>query len=389
MREIKSKRELELDTIVYPWQVMEGQGETWLILRQRKLVDTVEIKELRDVMLNESSWTIAIRQAGRSLYKGNIGFTVYYMDKDVEETDDVVSAEAPQEESSCRRLFNDGKAIVLTHMKKRESPSTIFPSILKDQVKTAGQHGPEPNGVKTCEISMPWQAWLYGEGESGEPEVVKVHLGMDGLKTILLEVAVKIQVKQDLRLTCFTKYKCALPPKEEVLYTIQEVAVQEVIGAVVDRAFYAASVDPLTAHLNLRYFKKTIVIFVSAVNGGERILTASALNYEQTKMTGIPAPPVPPVFYRCLIRTKDVLAIDANKVLCKNEYLWLLDYTGENLKDCQQETKAAPLALVPGDAAPSQSAIPPRQRPGEKWLKKTGKQANKPTKTGLCLKIVK
>lgn len=371
MTEIKKQVTLELDALGAPWQTVEGDCESWIILR-RKIVVQKEITMLKGVSGLESSWEILYQEEEKRLYSGSIALNLYYQGISVEEVAQNFS-EADEEESLCRELL-------ILPEKKIEFPQQTgpeelshFPSLLTDKTEFEQLNPDQEQADEAVRVEIPWQTWVFGKGKETSPQIVKIHLAQIGLHTFLLEVLMQIELETEMVTKKMPQEGFALTPKEEMLLMLPEENAEQIMGVTIQRAICKSRGEADSKILIMESLQKTSVIFISKNRGRERFLTASVIQTERNRIPLASLPLVQPVHYHFYKQGFNYLQLDDNKILCKSQSLWGVDFLLPQEKRAH-ESKAKDMDKAPPLAAAEMAPlIMARPKPGEKWFKKSGK----------------
>lgn len=371
MTEIKKQVTLELDALGAPWQTVEGDCESWIILR-RKIVVPKEITLPKGASGVESSWEILCREEEKRLYSGSIALNLYYQGISVEEVAKNFK-EADEEESLCRELLIlPEKKIEFPQQKTGLEELNHFPSLLIDKMEFEQSNPGQEQADESVRVEIPWQTWAFGKGKETSPKIVKIHLAQIGLHTFLLELLMQIELETEMATKKVPQEGFALTPKEEMVLILPEENAEQVLGVTIQRALCKSRGEADSKILIMESLQKTSVIFISKTQGRERFLTASVIQTARNRIPLASLPLVQPVRYHFYKQAFNYLQLDDNKILCKSQFLWGVDFLlpqpkrarGNNAKDTVRAASAA-AELVP--------FIMARPKPGEKWFKKSGK----------------
>ncbi len=359
--------EFKLNPPGYPWHIVEGDGETWLILRQKVKLPVIEIARVDNVILQDFVWRVFTKEFDKSLFQGTVRLTVYY--SEVQNQDQELPQETWVDEHLARQLLKkdetcSGKNIV----RKDRQVKTAFPSILLDGdfYKAVSNPGTPEKGAWHLEI--PWQAWLYGTGKYQDPQIEKVHVAQVGLNTLLVEILIKIIANNQLDLLNFRLLQYGLLPREELIFKLDGQKIEKILGVTLQRALHQTIYDSESSQLQLRTFKEVSILFISGEKGGERILTASHLVEENQVIPFWPQDWQRPLSYGIFNKWLGIVKVAADKLLFQGDYLWFVRAVEETRIEkvaVLEERRKSALAAV---------AVPPRKKPGEKWLKKDKKE---------------
>ncbi len=364
MRNVK-QIELTLENPDYSWHIAESDGETWVILRDKKKLDACLITEITDICLERFSWEVFLQEKEKRLYKGTLGLRVRCGMSCMSDLSPVVS-DAADEEALSRELFLPTKKQSFPQYQRKEEASTLFADLLLDSLEAV--MSPDEDNKSGIVIDIPWQAWLYGDGKELDPKLVKVHVAQTGLCSILLEAVIKLEV-QKVEPSCEPSEKnISLLLKDEKLLQLKDKEIGEVVGIADRTAFHASYRYHGLDNVILETMKKMSVIFVSPLIAQERIMVASATAREHKEITARQLPSVQPVYFKILRKSRKIERSDSSKVFYRDELFYTLDY------ETTQEVSADEACFEKEDIPVSAAVIPiplERQRPGEKYLKKS------------------
>lgn len=394
MRTPIDKGNLELTKPGYPWQVIEGDGVTWLILRQKNKLENKEIKTLEGVYLDHFSWTLQEKSRGKYIYSGNLTLSVRYR-AGLIDGNSVEFVDEGEDEVLCREVllapdksqYKNQKYMTLEPSKESNPIDSIFPSLLLDKVDRI-KNTNEVFADDYWNLNIPWQANLHCSGQGKEPRIAKVHLAQIGLSTILIEVLLEFVADERIPGIEIQSGDYSLVFQGEKILTIDDDDIQEVLGVVQQRGLYKALADCEEKSFLLMNSLCTSIIYISAICGGERILTASCINKEETKLTGISSLLLPPVdYYQTGQEIKYNLA-DKRKLVCRykqkceimQKYIASRDdqITDSLKEECNQKNKKQEdLTKII------------RKKACEKWIKKTGPNKDEKSSYKLFMTIKK
>lgn len=282
---------LTSESYSYPWQVLEADNETWIIVRWKERVSSKPLSKVCGVALDNFSWDVVYQDGGKCFYGGEIAFEANYQEEDFPVNITGI-AEAGKEEALFRELLFTGRRIAIDSSKKRKDGvcGTSFSELLlegeelKEEVSSSAEE-------KTWKFCTSWRAWLKGKGENEEPVLQKVHVAQVGLYTLLVEAIIKLELSKQY-VDNEDKEICTVLP-EEIMFELCADSVCEVIGMPVARAFRECSYNEKEEKLLLREIKKTSLLYLSSLTGGERFLTASAFADELITIKNYLAPLYP------------------------------------------------------------------------------------------------
>lgn len=357
----------------YPWQILEVEGETWLIVRWQEKVSTSPLQQINSVCGEEFTWDLIYDTAEKCFYRGKIVFQVSYQELAGQAKS--LDVKEPWREE---HLFNEsllrGKKQQKTFEEREDrNKGTGFSSLLLNQAEFNKQQKLGETGSKVWQVVLPWRCWLKGKGENEQPVLKKVHVAQVGLYTLLLEALIKLERKEEKRQSGTSVMV------EETMFEITEDSVEEVIGLVMDRAWRRCFYDPRRKSLILSFLKKPFLIYLSTQKGGERFLIASNVKEELIEVKDYAEPLYP---MEVEIRTEKVkLGLVSKKRIF---------YQGKNFYRVYQELalgKEDDLAKKAQSEIKEVSGPAKRSKPGEKWLKKKESLSNCNLKMVMSIKI--
>lgn len=361
-----------------PWQVVEADGETWLIVRWQKKVSTKPLWYIDGVSGEEFSWDIVYNTAEKSFYHGEIVFQVSYKEHVSKQKEIKVKKPWQEEDLFNKSLFKKTKKNkVIFQEREKRIKETSFSTLLLDQVEFKKQQDSFGVGCKIWKVVLPWRCWLRGKGNNEQPVLKKVHVAQVGLYTLLLEALIKFERKGALNCTEEQRVTSVVP--EEAMFKIAEGSVQEVIGVAIERALGRCFYDARSKSLFLSYLKKPSLIYVSSQKGGERFLIASNVGEESIRIKNY-ADSLYPVGFE--IRTEEVKLglVDKEKIY----------YQGKNFYSVQKEWAEKRDDVSSEKSPPTMKEVArpiKRNKPGEKWLKKKDGLSKCNLKTVITIKI--
>lgn len=380
---MKSKRQevqLYTDPALYPWQVVEGDGETWILMRQKIKVVNKEIVQIQDVFLEDFSWEVLIKEKERSLYKGVIKLGVFCQLQAIEKEYDGV-LHISSEESCSRELFLKDERI-RSKERQEENEENQFSSLLLEALSTKQKEetGEEKENLY---LQYHWQAWLKGVGNTEEvPKIVKVHAAQIGLKTVLVEVLVNLrkannnnEIDKLLQKEVSDNFSLV---REEIIFHIDD-DIQEVVGICSQRGFYRCLVEQLAREIIISDLNYFTIFYVSPHKGAERLLLASGTLAERIRMASKTLPQVTPVHYEIRNKWVNPLLMDKNRIMTKNEYLMLINHEVINIE--QKSDQAQVIPLLP--------KLVVRNKPGEKYMKKNQKKVSQQQNSTYSISFTK
>lgn len=360
------KLELYMDTPGYPWQVVEGEGITWLILR-KTLVFSGDIADLVSVGIKEFDWEQVFKNDEKGLLAGRIGLQIFYKEKKAGEQNVVFEAVA-DEENLYQEIISQGVTIngILSHRDTVNS-QTSFPSFLLDPgdlIDTDGHKG----SYSQKDLSLNWQAWLLGSGGAKEPKIEKVHLAQIGLKTALVEILLKLEGSAEIEvdekeLSLLQNQWVINLPREEITCNLEDDGIYEALGLAVQRAFYNCYSLGQREKLCLETTVKLSLIYISSNLGGERLLVASQTREEKNWGEVRYHQLEHPVGHRFYKESFNLAQLDDKRVLCQSDYKWIIDYSKPQKTESLDRNKPRESIIGP-------AVLVARKRPGEKYFKK-------------------
>lgn len=383
----KREGKLELGRIGYPWQSVEGEGETWVILRARKKFDGLLIDEINRIFIEKFIWEKALDRSGKQLIKGSIALGVVFSGHHPgEEKKEFEGAEI--EESLYRQLLINSQSIESKSSGNRaEDNDTQFTGLLLDGDAVAlGPDYAKEKGERDWFLELPWQAWICGSPGEKEVKISKIHASQLGINTLLIEVLLRLNDLESIRPEDYGKEGFMAGYQEEWSLEVEGEPVSEVLGLTVERGFYDSSADKKSQSLYLDNCKKLTVIFISERKACERFLTAFCVTRESHNLSMADLPPVQPLSYQFYKRLQKFIKIDFHKIITRLEYYWRVIYESENLPETVAEN---PQEKIPVSTTQENTSLPvPRKRPGERWLQKKegGKISPGQAKTILTIK---
>lgn len=413
-REPEEEQVLIPEKYTYPWQILEGDNQTWLILRWREKVSNKPIEQLGHVLLEDFQGKMSYENGEKKYFSGVIAFKITYRVSPTGRKPYVVD-EPWREESTCEELISKQEKSSFWGGGKKEDAQkdhpqagaavlSSFPSLLlgsqdisrRGKIADESENGDEDEEKKVWLVQSPWRCWFRGNCAGGGipvPECVKVHVAQVGLYTLLLEAVIKLESeagedmeKQDgdgngLEVQGADRHK---EMKQEFthkyLLRLQDPPPAEVLGVVVEKAFPHISYQMKEKMLCESFWKKFSLLYIKAREGGERITIASNLTEEKLLFAGFKEP-----VYPILLRSKRVKS-ETMPVGSERWYYWEKEVyslaTELPEKQVEEEIKA-----VNAVAGATVYAFPKRGKPCERWLKKGEGRGEKKTRTFITIKI--
>lgn len=417
----------------YPWQVLEGDQETWLILRWREKVSKRPIEQLGPVRLEDFQGKVSYAEGERKFFSGTIALTVTYRVTPTERKPYVVQ-EPWREESICEEYFtqegqgpfwgggqktDEQKADAYKaddhkedaqqdNLQAKASVSSIFPSLLlgredlrrRKEVGAKDEKEAQEKEVKAEEeqqvwlVQSPWRCWFRENGTGSGmpvPECVKVHVAQVGLYTLLLEAVIKLAAEAGEDLEKQAGYgeekQGADRPQEmrqefahKYLLRLEDLPPAEVLGVVAKKAFPCLSYQQKEKMLGASFLKKISLLYLTAREGRERFTIASHFTTEKFLFAGFREPVYPLLFQSKRVQSAVVPLGTERWYYSETEVFRLATALPE--KQAAGEAKA-----VKAITGATVSVLPKRGKPGERWLKKGEGRSAKETKTLITIKI--
>lgn len=379
MEKSKNVLEMKFETNCMPWQTAEGDQETLIILRKRISVAPREIKEIHDACISSFEWTVVSRSSEGCICKGNIGLVV---NVDINNTHKTEFSHAVGEEENVLQdyLREDIRLAPERSGKKDQEDTSSFSSILvKEPSKT----------ISTCigdlNCELPWQSKVYTREEISEPRIMLVHLFLEGISTILIEVLLKLEGKKpELHEKDDLKSHLHFFHDEGVLVITGD-KIQEAIALVGKRSFKSIDCGPTGKIVRLKAVIKYTLVYLSANKGGARIQMVSCYKDEERRLKAPDFPLYQPAELCYCLLSSVLTKIDSQKSAFKIEYLQKIFY---DLPD-NIVSAIVPEEKKPAVNNPFNIEVYLRKKPGEKWLKEGLDRAKvlKKNKTVMCIKL--
>lgn len=377
MKNWKNILEMKLEENTMPWQIVEGDNETWVILRRRVSLAPNAIQEISGSSIDFSKWTVFETAGEGTVCKGNLGLVITYK---------------LQKESGPLRLSNAGgtgealfqdyfqQGVSLEPQKWQQGPgeySSAFTSLLvKDPYQKGVGSGEEVH------LDLPWQVRIRSARKISEPEAVLIHLFQEGISTILVEAVLKLN-HETTKPRIVEKNKHYLTAEEGVA-VIQDDRIQEAIALVVKRSFKNIDCGVAGRVLRVRAVARYTLVYLSQNVGGPRIQAAYCLKEEENIYKPHSLPPYLPANQRYYNSSSLLTKIDSQKAAYKFETF--LEITNDLLSPEEKPQLFQEPSLPP---KPITVSCKTRKRPGEKWFKKEGCKNSGPAKnkTVLCIRL--
>jgi len=373
LKKIDSEEELPLEPEKpgYPWQILEAEGETWVIVRWKDKVATQPLQGLEGVDLKSFSWELVAEHEEKSFYVGEINLQINYQETGVAQMEWEWQEPWVDEFIFYDSLFTEKAEEMSAFPEENSGAKTAFASLLIEgnelkEYAATGEAATEM--IKSYEVLLPWRCWLKGKGKNETPVLKKVHLTQVGVYTLLLEALIKLEKKQEFTSTIEDNLTTIV--EEEITYELTNDSIFEIMGVPVERGFWRYRYDPRRESLLLRARNKTNLIYVSAESGGERFSIASGTGEEEAIMIKGVTKPIYPVGLEIRCEQMQQGLVGTNKIVYQGKYLYCLQ------KEPQQKKEKAIVTPVTteSEVAEAQAVLSPeplkRNRPGERWMKK-------------------
>lgn len=380
MEKCKNILEMQLENNCTPWQTAEGDHETWIILRKRINLAPKEIKEIHGACTSYLKWAVVSKNLTGSICKGNIGLAVNY-DLNEYSPEAKASLSVGDEENILQDYLREDIRLAPEKIKNdSEEHTASFTSIvIKEPNKT------DPVCVEERVIELPWQAFIYSEEEILEPRIMLIHLFMEGISTILVEVLLKLENKKAELQKQLNPKKNLHFPHDEGIAVITGDKMQEAIALISKRSFKSIDCGPTGSILHVKAINKYTLIYLSSNKGGPRIQMASCFKDEERKFKPADLPPYQPAEQRYCLLSSALTKVDQQRAAYKKELI--LDI----IDDLPAYTEKAPVIEAAKTVIndPLQRIANSRKRPGEKWLRQginQSKGLNK-NRSVICIKL--
>lgn len=362
----------------YPWQVVEGDGETWVILRQKIKTNAREIGEIQGITLVRFKVANPVLKHGKRFYRGSFQLRVWYTETALEDND-FSFRDSLEDEVFCRELFLTPGGSVKTLQREDKTNWTSFPSLLLEGKELPEQLEPESGHGKVWEPVFSWQAWLSGEGTDQEPELVKVHVAKIGFRTLLVEAVLKLETKRDPGLPEGKGRSVFIPPRA-VQFTVEGDLLEEALGLAEKRVLYSSKYEPGSRSLCVENLVEYSLVYTSAHQGDERFCVASRVLEEAHHLPEWADPRLQPVYYEHRnLFTKSVVTSE-NRVMLKEENILTVGLEAPEEKG---------ILLSPGKKPEVVHLLPlTRSKPAERWMKKGKKKDTIPYRPRAILRFI-
>lgn len=412
MREVK-EIQMILEDPEFSWHILEGDCETWLVLRGRKRLPDCEINGITQIALERFDWEIAAEAARRALLQGELGFRVSCGIVRLDTLRAHCSARA-EEEALARELMLRADrcgfpayqpeacaAACATLFADRLLDARDIRSMDEDESEEKKEEESETELSEAVVFVLPWRAWLNGEGERQKPRLVKVHVAQTGFGSLLLEAVIRLetrvgdgtQIKPEAG-TCEAAFgekgeQHRFLLEDERVLGLKErdaeriIEVEEIVGLTETPVYTTLNQKQSGAFCLLDSYIKLGVIFITPRKAEERILVAGALLREEKSLAGRLLPPAPPVLIGLTRQARNIVMAPGNKLLWRSETICSLDYEMHTEKDKTEKDKTEKNLhkkdINKTEAAPATSVTPlpllslsplSRPKPGEKYLRK-------------------
>lgn len=381
----EAKLSLSPEKCVYPWQILEADGETWLIMRWREKVAAIPIVDLSNVVMENFCWELACQEGDegeKRLFVGNIGFKAVYQEERLEQNP-YADEEPCWEEMLCEDLLTTKcpKGLGGVEKKSRDelTAHSSFPSLLlAGEELDNSKINEQAKANKTWQVQSPWRCWVKNSTGSLKPVCLKVHLTQVGLYTLLLEVLIKLKPEPEGG----QENKPIQFPEQKYILQVKDDSPAEVWGVAVDRAFPRFVYHAKEKKLSLQYLKRLSMIYLSSREGGERFVIASSAEensifFEEKEKRE----PLYPLGF-ALGREKSDFVLAGDKICYYRER----EHGSLEMEIPTQQTEEKSIA-VNGGKESSLLTLPKRCKPGERWLKKGEGNREKKMKTVLTIKV--
>lgn len=372
MEILKREIDLNLEVPSYPWQFVDGDGQTWVILRSKMQMPNESITELGDLLLEDISCQLLKSADGKVLYGGKLKLQAYYNSKSHYELN-LPCPEAANDEHKAREQLSYIKECPLIKNEVAEetvATSAFLSKMYEELVVTTTADIAE---MRKWQIELPWQAWIEGGELIEEPQIVFAHLGQVGMGTLLCEVLINLGAQDEERVgNQLSEGDCFLAG-EEVVFNFSQDRIDKIAGSTLRRAFQKIKPGRNNT-LNLEYLTKVSLVYISAEPGGERILAAWALVPGSLTLPMRSLPSLVPFIGRMKNEKITIVLTNEKRVLFKDQFVVTLG-EGDQVKAIEPQKLIAlePKEKIEASVADSsqQNVAFVRPRPGDKWLKKS------------------
>lgn len=373
MKVIKQEIELKPENPAKLWQVIEGDGQTWVILRRRIYLPDHRITELGELILEGNSWEVLKDAESRVLYRGSLKLKAYYRSKKICDLE-FNCREAVYDEHQVWELLAATKGQYLLpppqSASKTAALGSAFLSRLYEELNT--EPPLDDSKMSHWEMEIPWQAGLEDRGLPKKPEIIAAHLGQTGIGTLLCEVLICLIAEEKQEVKVKNPEIHTFLAGEEVVLNFPLGRMDKVLGSAVKRAFYQLKSGKETS-INLTYLTKVGLIYICPEPGGERFLTAWSLIPGNLDLPVRCLPAFAPG--RVMIENIKVTTVLTNekKALFKEQFMISIGHRAQGLPEMKrnkEEEAKGELAVV--------KQMYTRIRPGEKWLKKNTAERPRP-----------
>lgn len=369
----------------YPWQILEADGETWLIMRWKEKIATNPIKQLVSVVLEDFSWELAYEEGEKQFFSGVMGFKTNYQESGSELKKFTVK-EPWREEASFRDFLatEKGRGCSLSFKKEERVEKSSFVSLLLDR-QDLGQAAPSSPENKGWKVQSPWHCWVRGAAGSVKPVCLKVHVAQVGLYTLLLEVIIKLEPENEENKDKGKKDKSFVEmERKNSVWKVEGDFPSEVLGMSVERAFPRFSYNARDEKLLFENLKRLSLVYISTLEGGERFFVATHTGEEKIVLAN-DAKPLYPVEFTIKRAEQPELALVGEKQIVYHErdcYCLQMELQKKLLKE-----KAEMVNEVIKPISKEIFVSPKRNKPGERWLKKGEVRISSNFKKVLTIKI--
>lgn len=363
----------------YPWQILEADGETWLIMRWKEKIATNPIEQLVSVVLEDFSWELAYEEGEKRFFSGIIGFKTNYRESGSELKKFVVK-EPWREEADFRDFLarEKGRGFSLSFKKEERVEKSSFPSLLLDG-QDLGRGDLLSAKNEDWEVRAPWHCWVRGTTGSIKPVCLKVHIAQVGLYTLLLEAIIKLgsenEENKDKMDPGFVKME-----EQGSIWKVEGDSPGEILGMSVQRAFPRFSYNASDEQLLFENLKRLSLVYLSSLEGGERFFVAAYTGEEKIVLENDAQPLCPVEFTIKRAEQPELALVGENQLVYREKECYCLQKELSGKKERPVNEGVKPInkeKLVP----------PKRNKPGDKWLKKGEVRTSSNFKKVLTIKI--
>ena len=162
--DVEGKQALQPEKPAYPWQILEADGETWVIVRWKEVVTTQPLRDLEGVYLENFSWELLAEQEEKCFYAGELIFPNLLSEADITKKEPVGQEPWVEEFLFNRGVYSTKKTrrILLLRQGKiitRRLPFLLFSwqvVSLKKVKEDRDSLAEKQNAVK---VILPWHFW--------------------------------------------------------------------------------------------------------------------------------------------------------------------------------------------------------------------------------------